>query len=216
MAIAVAEVLSDIQLLLAEGTVDGGVTWSSGLWTLAEVLGYIQEENRRLILQTACLLARDTSVVVVPGTQIHTLPDDVLQVYSCAFVCDFLSVTVPLLRADRLQTELVSDDSAISPGNPLPYAYTTGELPSQQIALLPASNLPGILDMIKVQRPTDLARTDSFIIPDELVGVVEWGVLATMLGNLVGGSESPEGTLYARLRAGEQQAVVEILLRGGF
>jgi hypothetical protein len=213
MARLVADALSDAQRLLIEPP-NGGISWPSQLWSPAEVLRYLNENNRRFFLDTGAVILRDISVVVFPSIQLHTIPDRVMVLYSVAFFEQDLDTAYALCRSDRQAADLAGDSWATNSGAPFPLAYSMEEFPSQQLALIPPSNLPGVLELLFVPRPGDLLQTGAFTLPDELAEAPFWGMIADMLETLVGGSESPEKSQYARLRQAELIAATQLLIQG--
>lgn len=213
MAVNVSEVLNLAQRLLIED-VNGGASWTSGLWTTAEVMRDLNEELRRFLLLSACIIERDTSIVTHAYTPNYTLPSAVLSITSVAFNEPTGSTYYALSRADRLQGDLMDQLWTVSAGTPM--EYTTGELPSLTVGIIPPPDVPGSLELLYVPRPSDLTQSPDVAIPlpDELAEGLTFGLVSTMLGAQIGGSESPERALYARMRAEEYLAATKLMLMG--
>ena len=68
-------ILSDIQRMLLEPTIDGGVTWS--LWTQEEVFQYMVDRINRFLLETEIIRKREVQGLAA-AQQFATIPSDSL------------------------------------------------------------------------------------------------------------------------------------------
>src|SRR5687767_3705435 len=81
MAQTLGELMTEIQRIVLENTIDGGITWSS-LWTAAEVHNYLNQRLARFYLETELVWqVYDTvGTAMTAGTATHDLPANTMVV----------------------------------------------------------------------------------------------------------------------------------------
>ena len=214
MAIADTAVLSEIQLAMLEPTVDGGVTWTSTMWTAAEVLGYLNQRQNRF-LKESCLLAAWTTIAVSAGQLRPALPDDWVATVRVAWKGSGALTYLKLPRADSW-----SADNGVptwpSTTAVRPKVYMDAETPTLELQLAPAPTGAGTLSLyyVSTAAPGLDGLGELFIVPDEFVPYVKWGVLADMLSK-VGRAMDPERAAYGEARFAEGVAIAKQWVTGG-
>ncbi len=178
--------LSEIQAAMLEPTVDGGVTWTSSMWTAAEVLQYVNQRQDRFLKESGLLTAWTT--FAVSAGQLHpsfaaAAPDWVATVrLSWKGTGDLTFVVLP--RGDSW-----SADNGV-PTWPTttatrPQIYMDGETNTLQMQLAPAPTGAGTLSMYYVSVGNTLDGTgEIFNTPDEFIPALKYGVMADMLTKL--------------------------------
>lgn len=204
-------VQSEIQYALLE-TVDGGASWSSGVWTTTEVQDYLNQRQQQFLLLTGCVLTRAT-VPVNPNTTRAALPADWL-----------LTARVGWRGQDGIVKALSGTDeqdldSALEGWGYLtearPRFYTDMELPTLEIQIAPGSYQAGQIELLYQAVGTTLAASGVvWTVPALGVPACKYGVLADMLKK-AGRAQRPE---MARICEGRFQfgvLAMQVLL-GGF
>src|ERR1700682_444182 len=108
MAITALDQLGEIQATLQE---DG--TFSNGLWTLAEVVGYFNQRQYRFLFETK-ILAAIATLGWTPEEEQHALPDDWIATIAATW-WDFASDEIfPLPRTDRFEMDRLGGPGAAS------------------------------------------------------------------------------------------------------
>lgn len=204
------EVLSQIQRLMIE-TVDNGVTWSSGLWTVNEVIGYLNEVQRRFIKNTGVVHKRDTSIAVVAGTKTYTLPADFIFNVRVIFKISGRYIEIP--RADSMQADL-SLPSWRGTNAVRPQAYTDGDNPTLQIQIMPATTANGSLELVYCYLAAALSNSGvALTVPDEFVPAIMYGTMELMLRKL-GRGQDIDRAEYCSIRYQEGEIAAELMLSG--
>lgn len=202
------QLLSQVQAVVIEPP-DGGASYPSGLWTVAEVLDSLNDRQNLLLKLTGLRRTRAT-LTTVPNNPRQTLPSDWIVTIRAAWERPDGTITA-LPRGDMLEVDLARRDWAYTP-TPLPFIWTDGELPTRQINFAPAASDAGLLRLLYVACGTVLAGTGTVLsVPDECVPTVKYGVLADMLLK-PGRSFDPARAAYCEARfAHGVQAVVTLL-----
>jgi hypothetical protein len=171
------EVLNEVEYALFEPA-DSGVTIASGLWTIAELVGYANDRQRRLLRETAAILK--TGVVGAP-TAVNrvALPADWILTRRVAFQ----SATGTIQELDGIDT--VQADLGLEAWDrdrDIPAVYTEHTLPPSQLQLIPAPRDAGMLHLLYVGMEATLSNNGVFLsVPDEFACYVKWGMLADAL-----------------------------------
>ena len=178
MATTDQQVLTQVQSYLLE-TEDGGATWASGFWTPAEVIDYLNERQRRFILETG-ILAKPATVPLAASVLRVGLPSDSIELRFVAFHSqsgDFWDIP----RADPLQADLYRLNWTHA-AKPIPDAYSTTETPNLELELHPASSLGGELELLYLWISAALSNSGvALTVPDDFAPPLIWGVIADML-----------------------------------
>lgn len=154
-------------------------SFSSGLWSLAEVLSYFNLRQQRFLKAT-----RVTAAVAIvpwtPGQPEHDLPVDWIDTV-CARWHSFVEETwVPIPQSDSFELDHITPETALTV-NP-PQGFRTSDLETLRIALGPAPTAPGELEIVYVALAVTLDGTGiPCAVPDALVPYLKYGVLADML-----------------------------------
>lgn len=170
--------LSSIQTYMLEPA-NLGVSWASGFWTAAEVIGYLDERQKRFIMETG-LVAKTGTAPLAANVLRTTLPADCIELRFLAFQSqsgDFYDIP----RADPLQADLYRADWTYD-SKEIPDGYSTSETPSLEVELHPSSSLAGVLHYLYLYVSTTLTGAGAlFTVPDDFVPCIIWGVIADML-----------------------------------
>lgn len=212
MAITDAAMLSEIQQLLLEQAVDGGVTWSE-FWTAAEVLNAANDAQSQFLKDTAILVKR-ASINTVPNVLRHPLPSDWLLTYSV----DYQRADggfFELSRADGMQADLLNPDWQYNMARTNPQSYTDGELPTLQLQVMPAVDSPGILWVLYLYIGAALSNAGAvnLTVPDEFEPAIRWKTIETLLRK-IGRALDIERADYCEVRYQEGVAAAKIMLEG--
>lgn len=206
MAVTDLTLLAEIQATLQEDP-----TFSNGLWTLPEVLGYLNQRQNRFLKESR-ILGAQVSIPWTPQVVAQPLPDNWITTLGVLWH-DFLSATwTPLPRSDQWELDHVGDYPLTT--NAIPAAYRDGDVDTLTLAVGPAPSNPGELDLLYVPLGHLLDGLGSlFDLPDEWVPYVKYGVLADMLGKDGRGQDLLRAR-YAEVRFTEGVALAEALLKG--
>lgn len=187
---------------------DSGATWPSGLWTTAEILGYCNQRQDRLLKDTLVATSwLDTPMVAQQAQQ--DLPDGWLATRN-AFVTVAGEAT-PLSPVTRREADLMDAGWAQAPD--LPQWYISEELATRQIVLVPPPLQQGVLRLYAALVGTVLDRSGiALTIPDELEPYLWYGVLADMFGKQGRAYDAPRAA-YCEARYAEGVALGQALLK---
>lgn len=188
--------LNELQYAALE-TPNNGASWPSGLWTVAELSGYLTQRQRRILYETGCVCNRAT-LTTTPNVFRQPLPADWIQTRRATWQ-NPSGVFTPLLRSNvwYLDYGLVSWESIDSP---VPLVYMDDIVPTLQIQVAPAGLDGGVIQILYVANGAALANTGVLLtIPDDLVPILKWGVLADMFAKL-GRGHDPDKAAYAETR----------------
>lgn len=203
-SISVCELLNEIQYHLMEEP-NGGASFNSGLWSVAEVLAYLNNRISRFLMETGCMQFRITQPVTPFPAEFENLPEDLIDLRRLAFDDGFGDIN-GLARGDSLQADLSSATPWEVSGSGTPSFYTQIPEESLEIRLVPnpGQNAPGdppaLLDIIYVKDFPAVTNDCSIMpIPDEWSAFVKWGVIADMLAK-EGEANDPKRAQYAEQR----------------
>lgn len=206
------DLLTAVQYALLEPPT-GGTSWLSELWTMEEVLTYLDLRQQRLLKATHM----EVGIADIPGviTQSrYTLPEDWMATVLLAWIDTASGRVRELPRADGAQADLGNSTWESTSGIPL--AYSDTETPPRTVALIPAPAAAGTLRLIYVplaSHPTIVG--EPLAVPDEWgLPVVKYGVLADCLGKAGRGQDLPRAR-YCEWRTRLGEGVTKLLLSGG-
>jgi len=211
MATTDQQVLNEIQHHLIE-TANNGASWVSGLWTVAELTGYLNQRQRRLVRELALIYERDT-LALGADTATATLDEDVIDLVFLWWKNNASGVYTPLQRADTH-----GQDTALSSWRSTsattPQTYNATELASLTLRVAPPSSAAGTLEFLYVGLTTALANTGvAFAVPDVCVSCIKWGVIADMLSKEGRGQDLIRAML-AESRYVEGREAIRLILDG--
>lgn len=179
MAITDQKVLGELQDIMVEPN-DGGLTWPSGLWTTAEVLGYLNERQRWFLQVTQAILSRSTQGIV-PAVPRQTLPQTWIATRRIAFLPVGAGQTYQALSpGDQFEMDQFTPTWATSPAT-RPTLYSDADPQTLEVVMLPPSIGNGTLHLLLVSQPTPLTGLGvAFSVPDEFVPTIKWGTASDM------------------------------------
>lgn len=171
------ELLDDVQRLVIEPP-DLGVTWPSGLWTAAEVLGYANQRQDRWLKETLAIVSW-LAQSVNPGVSEQPLPGTWLATRALLF--DTGSVSHPLLRYSRTEADRMESTWEGTPGTPS--GYIEQEWATKQLSLVPAPVVSGVLLLFAALSGNLMDGTGVQLTqPDDFSPYLIYGILADMYG----------------------------------
>ncbi len=172
------EVFTEIQYAMEE-TPNDGASFLSDLWTISEVIDYLNQRQRQFLKNTGVVLSRDT-LITIPTQVRHPLPDDFIAMYHVAWRTP-ASKYYELRRGDLWEIDH-GDPSWETVAAVRPKLYLEGEMPTLTLGTAPMTNSPGVIEILYVGLSTLLSNTGvDFEVPDECVPAIMYGVLADML-----------------------------------
>lgn len=182
-------VMAEIQRVTLESLGDGGVSWPSGMWTQAEVLGYLNQRQNRWRGATT-LLWTQALTAVVPNQARQAAPTNWTATIFMAF-CDANGCFRELPKVDTHELDLRYVNWPItSADRPYGYYETEGDTLSTYIAPIPSA-LVTQLEWYYVSLGTALTAAGvNFSVPDEFVPCIKYGALADMFSK-VGPAANP-------------------------
>lgn len=205
------DVLKEVQLALIEDPIDSGESWTSGLWSVTEVIDYLNQRQAEFLKLTGVRLTR-ARVVTVPQVQRHPLPGDWIATQRVVFLSPNGARRM-LHRADPFELDhgLPAWESSV---DTRPKVYTDGMLPTGTVQIAPKTQDGGVLELLYVAVGTSLSNTGvPFQVPAEFVAPIKWGVVATMLGK-VGRANDAKRAEYAEMRFQEGVEAAKMILEG--
>src|ERR1019366_1420014 len=207
MAITDLDQLTELQLALQEDA-----TFSNGLWTLAEVVGYFNQRQYRFLKETG-IIAAWAVIPWIPQETTQPLPPDWIAPLAVLWQDLATGTYSPLPPSDTWELDHLDVHGASTPAS-LPQAYRDGTLETLTIAVGPAPAAPGALELIYVGLSDLLDGLGTyFTIPDEWVPYIKYGVYADMLGKDGRGQDLLRAR-YATVRYQEGLALATALLEG--
>lgn len=196
-SVPVCELLSEIQGHLLE-IVNGGASFSSGLWTVTEVLNYLNHRMSRFLMETGIIQFRTTQAAAA-SAPFYDLPTDLIDLRRVAWTEG--STTRVLPRADSFTADIGFSSWDSSGGVSQVHLLVPEQ--SLEIRLAPVSSTAGTLDFIYVKNASAVTNDCSIMpFPDEWIPFLKWGVLADMLSK-EGEANDPARAKYAEGRYAE-------------
>lgn len=189
MAITDQTLLSQIQRTTLEGTGDGGATWPSGMWTQAEVLGYLNQRQDRFLAATGLLwTVLETAITINQADQ--AAPADWIATVFLAYKSGAgLYTELPRLDALELDFALPTWPGA-SAATPRGFYEVDGNTLTSYVVPVPTAG-GSALERYYVAMGTALtAGGVAFSVPDEFVPTIKYGALADMFSK-VGQAANP-------------------------
>lgn len=207
MAITDRQMLEEVQYTVIEPP-DLGATWPSGLWTLAEVLGYANQRQYRFLKETGIVTSTASITANTASGNRFDLPTDWIETIHASW--KQAGVYRPLERTDTWVVDHVKTTWESATGTP--NSYMDAEAPTLKIQIAPAPTTSGTIEILYVALSTTLDRSGiNLTVPDEFMPYIKWGVLADML-NKVGRGQDVDRAGYAEQRFAEGVALAQMLL----
>ena len=207
MSVTDTDQLTELQLALQEDA-----TFSNGLWTPVEVLGYFNQRQYRFLKETG-IIAAWAVIPWIPQETTQPLPPDWIATLAVLWQDLTTGIYTPLPPSDTWELDHVAVTGA-STSAALPQAYRDGTLETLTLAVGPAPAAPGALELLYVGLSDLLDGLGTyFTIPDEWVPYIKYGVYADMLGKDGRGQDLLRAR-YAEVRYQEGLALAAALLEG--
>lgn len=189
----------------------------SDLWTLEEVLGYLNQRQYQFLRDTGLVMKR-SSITSPPESFRHQLPSDVIAIQAVWWRDTGIEVHesqrfIEVRRGDGWEAD------ALLPAWPStleqkPLIYMDAEVPTLQLQTAPPVFSGGVLDLLYVGLSTLLTGEEvDFAIPSEYVPGLKWGVLADLLSK-IGRGHDPIRAAHAESRYQEVVEAAKLLLSG--
>lgn len=183
------QLLADVQRLMIEPVIDGGLSWLSGLWTLDEVLGYANQRQQRFLADT-CLVGGWLQQTALAQEQ-QTVSEDTIFIKHAVFE-DEDGACTPLLPLSRYSADLAVPTWQAGGTQPLGFLFEqTG---TRELSIVPPPAAAGLLHLFAILLAETLDRSGILLtVPDEWVPTVRFGIMADMFGK--------QGRAYDEARA---------------
>lgn len=204
-------VLNEIQYHMLESP-DLGVTWTDGLWTAAEVVGYANQRQERFLKEAPVLLGRAN--ITNSGVLAQPLPEDWLISYRLIWRDDN-GDRIELPRVDHRELDLAL---ATWPNGTAaqPQVYADTDTASLTIHVAPIPTNGGDFQITYVpSAPTldGLGDDSIFMVPEEFVPFIKYGIMADMFGKN-GRAHNAQLAQYCEARFAEGVELVRAMVRG--
>lgn len=205
------ELLEEVQRALMEPP-DLGATWPSGLWTAAEVRGYLTQRQDRFLKETLLVQAL-LEQAIVPQQTNQNLPAPWLATRHVFLTSDATGEdqTVPLSPVSRREADMLQSDWSYTEGRT--QFYIQEEWATRSINLVPLPQTGGVLHVVAAIVGTALTGAGVVLtIPDECAPYLFYGVLADMLGKQGRSFDGPRRD-YCEARYKEGVELAQALLQ---
>lgn len=208
MAVTDQQLLNECQYAVIEPP-DNGATWPSGLWTLAEVLGYANQRQWYFLKETG-IVTTTASITANAGTgNRFSLPTDWIGTVRAAW--KDASHWQGLQRSDTWQADHGMDTWEATAGTPK--LYMDAETPTLGIQIAPKPVINGTVEVLYVALSTTLDRSGiALTVPDEFAPYIKWGVLADMLSKVLGRQQDMTRAAYCEERFQEGITLAQCLI----
>lgn len=208
MSVSDLDLLGELQLVLQEDA-----TWSNGLWTLAEVLGYANQRQYRFLVETQ-ILGSFATIGWIPGQAQMSLPVDWITTIAAAWHDLPSDRWSPLPASDLFEAaHVTSPEQQATTGMPAAFRETDAT-ETLAIAVDPAPAAAGEVSLIYTALSDTLDGSGVFLnVPDDWVPYLKYGVLADMLLKDGRGRDLLRGR-YAEQRYQEGVVLAQSLLQG--
>lgn len=209
MTILDTDLLTEIQGVMIESE-DGGATWASGFWTVAEVIDYMNDRQRDFLKETFCLIT-PAVLSTVANLLRHPLPQDWIATYAVHWhATDGTRKELP--RSDSFEADLGLTSWAYDT-KPKPDLCSDGDQATLLIQVMPGASDAGLLEILYVKVSAALSNSGvAFEVPDEFVPAIKWGVISDMLSK-IGRAHDPRRAAYAESRYAEGVEAAKVMLR---
>ena len=185
MAVGCRTILNQVQRVTLEGAGDDGATWPSGMWTQAEVLGYLNQRQNRLLAACGILWKRaETNITISQANQAQ--PSDWVRTVFVAYKTGAgLYRELPKLSSGELDLWLPTWPGTSNASPRGYYEDDGGDTLTTYVAPIP-TEAGSALERYYIYLGTTLTQTPdvNFTVPDEFVPTVKYGCLAEMLGKV--------------------------------
>lgn len=210
MATTDAELLATIQRTTLEGDGTDPLTWPSGMWTLAEVLGYATQRQNRFLQRAAVLWTVLEQAVAVQSAQ--TLPVDWVATLLVASRTAEGYREVPTTDPFALDRAHPGWQLTASTTHPYGYYEIDGETRTGYLVPAPTADVLGLeLYYVALGTALDASGID-LSIPDEYVPTLKAGILADLFSKVGEGQNlSLAAVCESRWEEGVQVATLQAI-----
>jgi hypothetical protein len=214
MAVTDQTILEQIQRVTLEGAGDLGATWPSGMWTLAEVLGYLNQRQNRFLAATGLFWTR-AETAVVAGQTAQAAPANWVATVFVAFKKGGVYRELPKLDTVELDLALPTWPGASS-ASPKGYYETDGATLTTYVVPAPTAAVTD-LERYYVALGTALTQNPAvnFSVSDEFVPTIKYGALADMFAK-IGPAHNPVLAQACEERWGEGLAMGALMAQEGW
>lgn len=190
MAITDQTILAEMQRVTLEGVGDLGATWPSGMWTLAEVLGYLNQRQQRFLAATGLVWTRTETAITLNQANQATPAAWIATVLNAYKSGAGVYTELRKLSAQELDYILPSwpGSSAVAPKG---YYEVDGDTQTTYVVPIP-TDAGSAIERYYVAMAATLTQTPAvnFGVPDEFVPTIKYGALADMFSK-VGQANNP-------------------------
>lgn len=188
MAVTDQTILAQMQRVTLEGAGDLGATWPSGMWTLAEILGYLNQRQDRLLAATGLFWTRAVTAVTANQSNQST-PTDWIATVFLAFEKSSLYQELPKLDPLELDFKVPTWPGSSS-ASPRGYYEIDGDTLTTYVVPAPTAAITN-LERYYIALGTTLTQAGvNFSVSDEFVPTIKYGALADMFSK-VGQAHNP-------------------------
>lgn len=210
MSVTDADQLSE----LAWRLVESDTTFTSGLWTVAEIANYLTQRQNRFNRDTKLMLAHQP-LAFTAGQESAALPPDWIASLNGSWTPDASGIATTVQPGDRYAAEKLIAAGNNPPSQPTIMDDQNGGPLTVELYPVPAED--GQLELLYASVLEALAcdplNPVLFEIPDDFVPYVTYGVLADMLSKEGRGRDLARAQ-YCEGRYNEGVALAAILLEG--
>ncbi len=189
MAVTDQTILAQIQRVTLEGAGDAGATWPSGMWTLTEVLGYLNQRQNRFLAATGLMwTTTETAITLNQADQAN--PTDWIATLFMAYKTG-AGLYKELPRLDALELDYALPTwPGTSSATPRGFYEVDGNTATAYVVPIP-TEVGSALERYYVAMGTTLTQGGvNFSVPDEFVPTIKYGALAEMFSK-VGQAANP-------------------------
>lgn len=189
MAITDQVILSEIQRVTIENAGDLGATWPSGMWTQAEVVGYLNQRQNRFLAATGLFWKTAETAITLAQSDQANPTDWVATVFVAYKAGSALYRELPKL--DALELDLIVPTwPGASSAAPRGYYEVDGATTTTYVVPIP-TEVGSALERYYVALGTALTAAGvNFSVSDEFVSTLKYGALADMFSK-VGQAANP-------------------------
>lgn len=176
-------------------TIDNGATWASGMWTQAEIVGYLNDIQRDFLSKTG--ITRAVSYFTgLANTSVYNLPANLIDLRRLAWREGTQGTNyVELARADTWEMDNGQGTWPIQAAS-VPSMYLTDQQPSLAVRVNPPPGDVGEAEMTFTSLGTDCDGTGiALSVPDDWTPYLWMGVLAKMFSK-DGEANDPDRAAY--------------------
>lgn len=175
------QLLNEVQVELLEPP-SLGLDWPSGLWTSAEMLGYLQQREARFLKESGLIVSR-ASLVVGPNDVVVPLPADWVATVRCCWLEGDPPTRHLLTRGSQWELDQATPRWSALEGERRPHLWTDSEDHGQLLRLMPTPSMMGLVEIAYVALPASVdGNGQTLTTPDDFCLYVRCGILADALG----------------------------------